>query len=71
MIPTYLELCKVYLRIDQPNTALRWYTSAADNHPTDTHLRLGIARVYDLLNDIDSAVEWYHKVSFRDFFFFF
>lgn len=28
MIITYLELCKVYLRIDQPNTALEYYAKA-------------------------------------------
>ena len=28
MITTVQELCKIYLRLDQPNTALEHYTAA-------------------------------------------
>ena len=32
MISTVQELCKIYLRIDQPNTALESYTAALQVH---------------------------------------
>lgn len=62
MVVTYLELCKVYLRLDQPNTSLEWYAKGSHNHPGDTHLILGIARVYDMLNDMDRGIQYYEKV---------
>jgi tetratricopeptide repeat protein 8 len=62
MIVTYLWLCKVCMRLDQPNTALEWYSKGAQNHPCDTHLLLGIARIFDQLNDIDRGTCYYEKV---------
>ena len=63
---TYLELCKVFIRMDQPNTALEWYSKGAEKHPGDTHLLLGIARIYDQLNDMDHGVQFYKKVLVLD-----
>jgi tetratricopeptide repeat protein 8 len=62
MIVAYLLLCKVYLKLDQPNAALEWYMKASHFHPSDTHILLGIARIYDQLNDIDRGVSYYEKV---------
>eukprot|EP00818_Percolomonas_sp_WS_P002291 CAMPEP_0117443152 /NCGR_PEP_ID=MMETSP0759-20121206/4543_1 /TAXON_ID=63605 /ORGANISM="Percolomonas cosmopolitus, Strain WS" /LENGTH=512 /DNA_ID=CAMNT_0005235109 /DNA_START=61 /DNA_END=1599 /DNA_ORIENTATION=+ len=66
MVVLYLELCKVYLRMDQPNTALEWYAKGSHNHPADTHLILGIARVYDMIDDIDRGIQYYEKVLDND-----
>ena len=62
---SYLELAKVYLRLDQPNTALDTYLKAVDKFPGDIHLLLGIARVYEALNDITNAIAYYKKVRFN------
>ncbi|KAL9652353.1 hypothetical protein ABK040_012009 [Willaertia magna] len=62
MIVSRLELCKVFLKLDQPNKALEEYELACTMHPNDPHLLLGIARVYDSLNDIDKAIQYYEKV---------
>eukprot|EP00817_Percolomonadidae_sp_ATCC50343_P001436 CAMPEP_0117421598 /NCGR_PEP_ID=MMETSP0758-20121206/2640_1 /TAXON_ID=63605 /ORGANISM="Percolomonas cosmopolitus, Strain AE-1 (ATCC 50343)" /LENGTH=490 /DNA_ID=CAMNT_0005203783 /DNA_START=24 /DNA_END=1492 /DNA_ORIENTATION=- len=62
MVIIYLELCKVFLKLDQPNTALEMYAKGSHNHPSDTHLILGIARVYDMLNDLDRSISYYEKV---------
>jgi tetratricopeptide repeat protein 8 len=59
MVITVLELCKVYLRLDQPNTALDRYDRARDKFPGDIHLLLGSARVQDMLNNVDRAVDKY------------
>eukprot|EP00455_Lapot_gusevi_P018693 TRINITY_DN20242_c0_g1_i10.p1 TRINITY_DN20242_c0_g1~~TRINITY_DN20242_c0_g1_i10.p1 ORF type:complete len:501 (+),score=88.98 TRINITY_DN20242_c0_g1_i10:70-1572(+) len=66
MLLTYLELSKVYLRLDQPNTALDTYTRASERYPGDTHLILGIARVYEALNDLVKAIQYYKKVLHYD-----
>ncbi|KAG2493544.1 hypothetical protein HYH03_008358 [Edaphochlamys debaryana] len=66
MISVVLELCKIYLRMDQPNTALEHYTSALSAHPGDSSLLLGVARVYDALGDADRGVSFYKNVLFHD-----
>ncbi|GIL88321.1 hypothetical protein Vretimale_15095 [Volvox reticuliferus] len=66
MISCVLELCKIYLRMDQPNTALEHYTSALGAHPGDSSLLLGVARVYDALGDAEKAVSFYKNVLFHD-----
>lgn len=66
MILTYLELSKVYLKLDQPNTALDNYMTAAEKFPGDTSLIVGIARVYDALNDIPRSIQYYKKVLHYD-----
>lgn len=50
MITVALELCKIYLRIDQPNTALQTYADGLEAHPDDVDLLLGAARIHDALN---------------------
>lgn len=62
MITTSLELGKIYLRLDQPNTALDNYQKALEQHEGDTALLLGHARVYDALNDLDKGVSFYKQV---------
>ncbi|RHY26953.1 hypothetical protein DYB32_007147 [Aphanomyces invadans] len=58
MVVTYLELAKVYLKLDQPNTALEHYAKAKyvadldvgalrcgrEKFPEDVHILIGIAR---------------------------
>ncbi|MEW5311240.1 MAG: hypothetical protein WDW38_002972 [Sanguina aurantia] len=66
MISTTQELCKIYLRMDQPNTALEHYTAALAAHPGDSHLLLGVARVYDALNDTEKALGFYKNVLYYD-----
>jgi tetratricopeptide repeat protein 8 len=62
MVVTYLELCKVYLRLDMPNTAQDYLMRAAENHAGDCRIILGIARIYDMLNDSQHAIQSYKKV---------
>lgn len=65
MVVTTLELCKVYIKLDQPNTAIETYIKATEQHPGDTSLLLGVARVYDMINDMEKGVQlWKRVLSF-------
>jgi len=66
MIAPYLELSKIYLKLDQPNTALDNYMRASEKYSGDVALILGIARVYDALNDLARGVQYYKKVLHYD-----
>ena len=66
MIVTYLELAKVYVRLDQPNTALDIYLTAAERFSSDTALPLGQARIYDMINDVAESVAAYKAVLAAD-----
>jgi len=61
MIVSYLELCKVYVKLDQPNTAIDNYLKGAELHPGETSLLVGVARIYDMLNDA-KGTDYYKKV---------
>ncbi|KAL0476904.1 tetratricopeptide repeat protein [Acrasis kona] len=62
MITTYLELGKVYIKLDQPNAAIEYYEKGCHQHPGDTHLILGIARIHDQLNDMEKSLLYYEKI---------
>lgn len=66
MILTLHELNKVYLRLDQPGTALQQYQAAAKRHPKDSSLVLGVARVQEALGSEEAAVETYKDVLALD-----
>jgi hypothetical protein len=53
---------QVYIKLDQPNTALEGYQKASEKHPGETSLILGAARVHDMLNNMSQAVQFYKKV---------
>jgi len=62
MVSTVLMLCKVYVRLDQPNNAIKTYEQALINHPNNTCLLLGLARTYDQLMDHEKSTEYHKKV---------
>ncbi|KAJ8508601.1 hypothetical protein ON010_g18854 [Phytophthora cinnamomi] len=62
MVITFLELGKVYLRLDQPNTALDRYEKGKTKFPGDVQLLVSIARVHDMLNDVEKSVSVYKEV---------
>jgi len=66
MISVYLELSKIYLRLDQPNTALDNYMRASEKFSGDVSLILSIARVYDALGDTARGVQYYKKALHYD-----
>mmetsp|Transcript_18547 Transcript_18547/g.18628 ORF Transcript_18547/g.18628 Transcript_18547/m.18628 type:complete len:502 (+) Transcript_18547:215-1720(+) len=65
-VNTYLELVNVYLRLDLPNTAIDLLTEGCDKFPIEPRLILGIARVHDMLNDTEKAINFYKRVLSLD-----
>ena len=47
-VDTYLYLSKVYVRLDQPLTAIETYKQALEKFPGETSLLTGIARIHEV-----------------------
>lgn len=61
-ISVYLELCKVYVKLDQPNTAIESYTKGLEVFPADTSLLIGISRIHMMMGAVDKGVAGYKRV---------
>lgn len=66
MARTVLELAKVYLRLDQPNTALKVLHKAIEEIPGEPRLQLGVARIHEMMYALDPSVTFYKKVLLLD-----
>lgn len=66
MIDIFLYLAKVYIRIDQPVTALQLFKQGLDRFPGEVSLLCGIARIYEEMNDFPLASEYYKDVLKQD-----
>ena len=66
MTTTVLELAKVYLRLDQPNTALKALQKAVEEAPTEPRLQLGIARIHEMMYALGPSVVFYQRVLMLD-----
>ncbi|XP_072032447.1 tetratricopeptide repeat protein 8-like [Amphiura filiformis] len=65
-VDSYLYLCKVYVRLDQPLTAIDVYKQGLEKFPGETTLLTGIARIYEGMNDMTNAVKFYKDVLHQD-----
>merc|ERR1712139_493231 len=54
------------MKLDQPNTALSTYMEATEKHEGDTSILLGIARIHDMLNDMENGATFYKQVLIYD-----
>nr|XP_061798460.1 tetratricopeptide repeat protein 8-like isoform X4 [Nerophis lumbriciformis] len=66
MVDTYLYLAKLYQRLDQPITALNLFKQGLDHFPGEVTLLTGIARIYEEMNNMASATEYYKDVLKQD-----
>uniref|UniRef100_A0A7N5JN17 Tetratricopeptide repeat protein 8 n=1 Tax=Ailuropoda melanoleuca TaxID=9646 RepID=A0A7N5JN17_AILME len=66
MVDTFLYLAKVYISLDQPVTALNLFKQGLDKFPGEVTLLCGIARIYEEMNNISSAAEYYKEVLKQD-----
>ena len=48
MVDTFLYLSKVYIRLDQPLTAVETYKQGLEKFPGETTLLTGMARIYEV-----------------------
>ena len=62
MIISLLELAKIYIRLDEPNSALKIYEKALQKYPEEISFLLSSGRVYDSLNKDLMALDCYKKV---------
>uniref|UniRef100_A0A8D0H055 Tetratricopeptide repeat domain 8 n=1 Tax=Sphenodon punctatus TaxID=8508 RepID=A0A8D0H055_SPHPU len=66
MVDTILYLAKVYSRLDQPLTALNVFKQGLDRFPGEVSILCGIARIYEEMNIITTAAEYYKDVLKQD-----
>lgn len=59
MIVLHLELVKVAIKQDQPLRAIDLYNKALQIYKNESSIRIGIARIHDLLNDPGQAFKIY------------
>lgn len=63
MVSTVLELVKVYLRMDQPNTAMAAIQMAVERFPApDGALLLSMARIHEMVGSSDLALAAFQRV---------
>ncbi|XP_058423502.1 tetratricopeptide repeat protein 8 isoform X3 [Diceros bicornis minor] len=66
MVDTFLYLAKVYISLDQPLTALNLFKQGLEKFPGEVTLLCGIARIYEEMNNISSASDYYKEVLKQD-----
>ena len=66
MIITQLHLSKVYLKLDQPKTALECNISANRIYPNEKIFIISQARIYELINDLLMSSTMYRNVLKMD-----
>ncbi|XP_068110664.1 tetratricopeptide repeat protein 8 isoform X2 [Hyperolius riggenbachi] len=66
MVDTYLYLGKVYVRMDQPLTALTLYKQGLDRFPKEVTLLCAVARIHEEMNNLTSSSEYYKEVLKQD-----
>lgn len=66
MIDTFLLLSKVYIRLDQPMSALEVYRSGLDKFPNDVCLLTGMARIYEAIGNIGLSTKYYKIILGED-----
>ncbi|XP_046847761.1 tetratricopeptide repeat protein 8-like [Xenia sp. Carnegie-2017] len=66
MVDSYLYLAKVYVRLDQPLTAIDVLKKGVEKFTGETALLTGIARIHEGLNNMTDAVQVYKDVLHYD-----
>ena len=66
MVVTYLELVKVYIRLDSPQTALTLLEEAQLHHMSEPRIILGVARLHEEMNNTSEAASYFRQVLALD-----
>jgi len=61
IVKTHLQLAKVFIKLDQPNTALEILGQALNKYPYEISFLIGLARIHDMLNESIKAVDLYKR----------
>jgi tetratricopeptide repeat protein 8 len=62
IVGVLLELGKVYMKLDQPLTALEVFEASSNKNKMDINLLVAMARLFDQLNDEAKSVALYRRV---------
>ena len=62
MVEAFLRLGKVYVRLDQPKSALDAYAKGLGQFPADFLLNIGKARIFEELNDFEKSSTAFKEV---------
>ncbi|KAL0267478.1 UNVERIFIED_CONTAM: hypothetical protein PYX00_009733 [Menopon gallinae] len=65
-VDIYLRLIRVYIRLDQPLSAISVCKKGLEHFPNEVCLLTEIARLYESLNDMDCSIEYYRNVIKQD-----
>lgn len=63
MVDIFLYLGKVYVRLDQPLTAIETYKQGLEKFPGETSLLTSIARIYEVCHNTLVSINKYKKKS--------
>ncbi|MEE6494308.1 hypothetical protein FKM82_017084 [Ascaphus truei] len=66
IVDIFLYLGKVYIRMDQPLTALTLFKQGLDRFPKEVNILCAIARIHEEMNNMSSASEYYKEVLKQD-----
>uniref|UniRef100_A0A8C5R561 Tetratricopeptide repeat domain 8 n=1 Tax=Leptobrachium leishanense TaxID=445787 RepID=A0A8C5R561_9ANUR len=66
MVDIFLYMGKVYIRMDQPLTALGLFKQGLDRFPKEVSVLCAVARIHEEMNDMKSASEYYKEVLKQD-----
>ncbi|XP_018085896.1 tetratricopeptide repeat protein 8 isoform X2 [Xenopus laevis] len=66
MVDMFLYLGKVYIRMDQPLTALTLFKQGLDRFPKEVSILCAVARIHEEMNNMISATEYYKEVLKQD-----
>lgn len=53
LVETYAYLSKVYIRLDQPLSAIDYYKTGLELFPYDVTLTTGLARIYEVSGEME------------------
>ncbi|CAD5225460.1 unnamed protein product [Bursaphelenchus okinawaensis] len=62
LVETFAYLAKVYIRLDQPLSAIDHYKTGLDSFHSDVTLLTGLARIFEQLGENDKSIEFYKQV---------
>nr|CAD7455464.1 unnamed protein product [Timema tahoe] len=65
-VETFLRLVRVYIRLDQPLSALDVCKTGLDHFPAEVTLTTEIARLFEGLNNIPMSVKYYREILQED-----
>ncbi|KAI6188863.1 hypothetical protein M3Y98_00400100 [Aphelenchoides besseyi] len=66
LVETFGYLARVYIRLDQPLSAIDHYKNGLQIFPGDVTLLTGLARIYEQLGELTKSIEFYKQIMTFD-----